>query len=124
MSVYKGDKLVAGRVYEEIVDKPITLNSNFNGAAVLTKKSNITTLTFYGITAVSATGSSVICTLPEGIRPVNDCYFILWGDNDVVRIVYIKSDDGTLNVSGTDIDKWFDNGKAITIWGTISFIAQ
>ena len=123
MSIYKGDKLVAGRTYEETTTIPITLNSNFKGTATLVKKGSNVTITLYSVTAVSATGSTLIATLPEGIKPTSDCYSTLWGDNDTARILAI-SDDGKLYASGTGLSQWFKDGIPLHMWGTASCIAQ
>ena len=122
MSVYKGDKLVAGRVHENTVSISIAPSSNFTGHIVLAKKGNNVTLTFANIKCVSATGSTVIATLPKGILPSINCFCALCGDNNVTRIVYIK-DDGNI-VAGTSLSNWFDNEAPIELWSSISFITK
>ena len=80
MSIYKGDKLVAGKVYEETTIMPFAINSNFTGGDIgFTKNGKNVTLTFPNINAVSDTGSTLIAKLPLGVRPTINCYFTLWG---------------------------------------------
>lgn len=127
MSVYKGDKLIAGIAYEETTIMPFTTNSNFTGGDIgFTKNGKNVTLTFPNIMAVSDTGSTLIAKLPLGVRPTINCYFTLWGfvnNENIVRLIQIR-DDGDILVAGDGISSWFNNGVAIPLWGTVSFISR
>ena len=127
MSVYKGDKLVAGREYEKTTIMPFTISSNFTGGDIgFTKNGKNVTLTFPNINAVSDTGSTLIAKLPLGVRPTINCYFTLWGfanNENIVRLIQIR-DDGDILVAGDGISSWFNNGVAIPLWGTASFISR
>ena len=127
MSVYKGEKLVAGKVYEKTAVMPFTIDSNFTGGDIgLTKNGKNVTLTIPNISAVSDTGSILIAKLPLGVRPTINCYFTLWGfanNENIVRLIQIR-DDGDILVAGDGISSWFNNGVAIPLWGTVSFISR
>ena len=127
MSIYKGDKLVAGKVYEETTIMPFAINSNFTGGDIgFTKNGKNVTLTFPNINAVSDTGSTLIAKLPLGVRPTINCYFTLWGfanNENIVRLIQIR-DDGDILVAGDGTTSWLNNGVAIPLWGTVSFISR
>lgn len=123
---YDQAEIIDGSGYEETTIMPITPNSNFTGELGFTKNGKNITLTFPNIKAVSDKGATLIATLPGGVRPTINGYFTLWGfanNENIVRLVQIR-DDGNIFVAGDSISSWFDNGVAIPLCGTVSFISR
>lgn len=105
---------------EESIDIPVTLGSNFEGLVKINKKGDKVQLTFFGVKAISATGLSTLFTLPESVRPVQNCFLTLWGEGDVLRIVNLAT-NGIVAVGGTGVSSWFNSDAAIAMWGTITY---
>ena len=124
---YDQAEIIDGSGYEETTIMPLTPNSNFTGGDIgFTKNGKNVTLTFPNIKAVSDKGSTLIAKLPLGVMPTINGYFTLWGfanNENIVRLIQIR-DDGDILVAGDGISSWFNNGVAIPLWGTVSFISR